>query len=166
MVGIIGNTSNLLNMISISYQQQSATSSYKPHQDSNIQPPTPPGNSSGSSNDPLGVFSMVDSDSNNSISESEYNTLSEGIREVTGNELNSSFLDFDTDGDGMLNGSELRSGLDEAGFAPPPPPPQQVVAAYESQTGEKSTNLGEDQNMLESLLKYLETRTGNLDISA
>ncbi len=76
------------------------------------------------------------------------------------------------DGDGKLNGSELRSVLDEAGFAPPklkpppPPPPQQVIAAYEEQSVEESGYQASDETMLAQLLEYLETRSGDLDITA
>ncbi|MCP4722872.1 MAG: EF-hand domain-containing protein [Desulfobacteraceae bacterium] len=164
MVGSIGSTNNLISMISTSYHQ-SQMSSTGSEGVGVPPPPPPPTNSGGQSDDPLGVFSRVDSDSDNSISESEYNTLTEGILEVTGNELTSSFVDFDTDGDGQLNGAELRSVLDEAGFAPPPPP-QQVIASYEAQNGEASTYEIGDETMLAQLLEYLETRSGDLDITA
>lgn len=163
MVGSIGSASNLISMISSSYQQ-SQTSSAGSQGVGAPPPPPPPGNSSDSSADPLGVFSTVDSDSDSSISESEYNTLTEGILEVTGNQLTSSFVDFDTDGDGQLNGSELRSVLDEAGFAPPPPP-QQVIASYETQSGEDSYQI-DDEDMMAQLLEYLATRSGDFDITA
>ena len=163
MVGSIGSTSNLMSMISLSYQN-SAMASQGP-KGAGIPPPQ--GNSSGSEEDPLGVFNIVDSDSDKAISESEFNTLTQGILEVTGTELNSSFLDFDTDGDGKLNRSELRSVLDEAGFAPPPPPPQQVIAAYEAQSGEGGATFQmDDENMLKQLLEYLKMRSGDLDITA
>lgn len=164
MVGSIGSTNNLISMISSSYQQSGITS--QGTKGIGTPPPPPPGNSSSSAKDPLGVFSIVDSDSDKAISESEFNTLTQGILEVTGTELNSSFLDFDTDGDGKLNGSELKSVLDEAGFAPPPPPPQQVVSAYEAQSGEDAAFQIEDENLLAQLLEYLKTRTGNLDVTA
>lgn len=165
MVGSIGSTSNLISMISSSYQQ-SGIASQGMKGVGGPPPPPPPGTSSGVSEDPLGVFNMVDSDSDGSISETEYNTLTEGILEVTGSELSSSFLDFDADGDGVLNGSELRAVLDEAGFAPPPPPPQQVISAYEAQSGEDTTFQMDDEDMLAQLLAYLETRAGDLDITA
>ena len=165
MVGSIGSTSNLISMISSSYQQSQTGSTASQGIGTPPPPPPPPGNSGGQSVDPLGVFSTVDSDSDSSISEDEYNTLTEGILEVTGNQLTSSFVDFDTDGDGQLNGSELKSVLDEAGFAPPPPP-QQVVAAYEAQSGEDSTYQVEDEDMMAQLLEYLETRSSDFDITA
>ncbi|MCP3940366.1 MAG: hypothetical protein GY710_02655 [Desulfobacteraceae bacterium] len=164
MVGSIGNTNNLINMISSSYRQSTMGSTDA--QGVGAPPPPPsPTNSNASFQDPLGVFSVVDSDSDDAISESEYNTLTEGILEVTGSELTSSFVDFDADGDGQLNGSELRSVLDEAGFAPPPPP-QQVIAAYEAQSGEDSGYRVGDETSLVQLLEYLETRSGDLDIRA
>ncbi|MCP3876615.1 MAG: hypothetical protein GY699_26200 [Desulfobacteraceae bacterium] len=166
MVSNISSTSNLINMISFSYQQ-SATGSQGQQGAGGIggQPPPPPPTGAGNSSvDPLGVFDTVDSDSDGSISESEYNTLNEGILKVTGSVLASSFLDFDTDGDGKLNGSELRSVLDEAGFAPPPPP-QQVISAYEAQNGEDSTYQLDDETLLAQLLEYLESRSGDLDVT-
>ncbi len=160
MVGSIGGSGNLINMISLSYQQ-SATG---PQEMQGAGAPPPPMNSNPPKEDPLGVFSIVDSDSDNTISETEYNILSEGILEVTGSELSSNFLDFDSDGDGVLNGSELRSVLDDAGFAPPPPPPQQVIAAYEAQNGEDSSYKMDDENLLIQLLEYLETRSDDFDL--
>ncbi|MBA3011879.1 MAG: EF-hand domain-containing protein [Proteobacteria bacterium] len=157
MVTSIG--SNLINMISLSYQN-SGTNSQGAKGVGAPPPPPPPGE------DPLGVFNIVDSDSDSTISESEFNTLTQGILEVTGTELNSSFIDFDTDKDGKLNGSELKSILDQAGFAPPPPPSQQVIAAYEAQSGEDAGFQMDDENMLAQLLEYLKTRTGDLDITA
>ena len=117
----------------------------------------------GNLEDPLGVFATVDSDSDSTISESEYKTLTKGILEITGNEFSSSFLDFDADGDGELNRSELKSVLDKAGFAPPPP--QQVISAYETQSGEGSTYKTGDETMMAQLLDYLESRSGDLDIT-
>ena len=162
MVGSIGNTSNFISMISSSYQQSQTGSTASQGVSA---PPPPPGNSGGHSVDPLGVFSTVDSDSDYSISEKEYNTLTEGILEVTGSQLTSNFVDFDTDGDGQLSGSELKSVLDEAGFTPPPPP-QQVVLAYEAQSGEDSTYQVEGKDMMTQLLEYLETQSSNFDITA
>jgi len=164
MVGSIGSTNNLISMISSSYQQ-SQTSSTGSQGVGAPPPPPPPGNSGGQSTDPLGVFSTVDSDSDSSISESEYNTLTEGILEVTGYQLTSSFVDFDADGDGQLNGSELKSVLDESGFAPPPPH-QQVIAAYEAQSGENSTYQIDGEDMMAQLLEYLATRSSDFDITA
>lgn len=163
MVGSIGSTSNLIYMISSSYQQSQTGST--PSQGVGAPPPPPPGNSGDPSVDPLGIFSTVDSNSDASISEDEYNTLTEGILEVTGNQFTSSFVDFDTDGDGLLNGSELKSVLDEAGFAPPPPP-QQVAAAYAAQNGQDATYPVEGEDMMAQLLAYLETRSSDFDITA
>ncbi|MFH2061274.1 MAG: EF-hand domain-containing protein [Pseudomonadota bacterium] len=165
MVGSIGSTSNLISMISLSYQQ-SGMASQGMKGAGGFPPPPPPDSSTGSSEDPLGVFATVDSNSDGAISESEFNTLTQGILEVTGTELNSSFLDFDTDGDGVLNGSELRSVMDAAGFAPPPPPPQQVISAYEAQSGEDTFLQIDDDDLLAQLLAYLETRISDLDITA
>lgn len=165
MVGIIGSTNNLINMISLSYQQgptepqESGRPVRPPH------PPPPPESSNDSeAEDSLGVFSTVDSDSDSYISIDEYYTLTKGIREVTGYALDSTFVDFDEDGDGRLNIFELRSVLDEAGFAPPPPPPEQVIAAYEAQSREEAIYQAEDDSMLAQLLEYLESRSDDFDI--
>lgn len=163
MVNSIGGTSNLISMISVNYQQNQMGS--QGLQGAGGPPPPPPGGASGSTQDPLGVFSSVDSDSDSTISEDEYNVLTEGILEVTGSEMSSTFLDFDTDEDGKLNGSELKSVLDEAGFAPPPPPAQEVMAAYEAQNGEETTYQMEDESLLMQLLAYLENRSGDFDIT-
>ncbi len=168
MVGSIGSSSNLVNMISVSYQNGASTS--RGTQQAQGAPPPPPpsdqGAATSSVQDPLGLFSAVDSDTDSAISSSEYDALLEGIKEVTGNELTSSFEDFDVDGDGSLNGAELRSVLDKAGFQPPPPPSGQVAAAYEAQSGQASKNSGDNQDMLAQLVDYLSSRTDDFDITA
>ena len=95
MVGSIESSNNLINMISKSFQQERAVFRI-PEGQGGPPPPLKPGIGD-PGKDPLGVFDTVDSDSDSSISESEFNTLSEGILEVTGSELNGSFLDFDLD---------------------------------------------------------------------
>lgn len=169
MVGSIGSASNLVNMISVSYQN-GAPSSQGTQQAQGAPPPPPPPSDQGaevsSVQDPLGLFSAVDSDTDNAISSSEYDALLEGIKEVTGNELTSSFEDFDVDGDGALNGAELKSVLDEAGFQPPPPPSSQVAAAYEAQSGQASTGSVDNQDMLAQLVDYLSSRTDDFDVTA
>ncbi len=162
MVGSIGSNSNLVNMISLNYQQSNMTSQGVGGTQPSP-PPPPPGNSDTSAKDPLGVFDTVDTDAGGGISESEYEILTEGILEVTGAALSSSFIDFDMDGDGELNGSELKSVLDEAGFAPPP---QQVIAAYESQSGGNDTPQTNDPDLLALLMEYLKTGSTGLDITA
>ena len=169
MVGSIGSSSNLLNMISASYQ--SGTSASQGTQQAQGAPPPPPppaeqGDAASSVQDPLGLFTAVDSDADNTISSSEYDSLLEGIKEVTGNELTSDFEDFDVDGDGALNGMELKSVLDEAGFQPPPPPSGQVASAYGAQSGEASTGSGNTQDMMAQLVDYLSSRTDDFDITA
>lgn len=170
MVGSIGSASNLVNMISVSYQQNGTTASQGTQQAQGAPPPPPPpSNQDGASSsvqDPLGLFAGVDSDADNAISSSEYDSLLEGIKEVTGNEVTGSFDDFDADGDGVLNGAELKSVLDEAGFEPPPPPAGQVAAAYESQSGAASQSLGNHQDMLAQLVEYLSSRADDFDVIA
>lgn len=152
MVGSIDSTSNLVNMISMGFQQNSSGSQVF----SSIE---------ADGEDPLKVFESVDSDNDGTISESEFDTLNQGISAVTGSEL-SSFLDYDTDEDGVLNASELRSVMDEAGFQPPPPPPGQVISAYENQQGESVSTAPADDTLLTQLLDYLDTQAGDLDITA
>ena len=144
MVGNISATSSITNMISMSYQRNNSSAQA---------PPPPP--SGAEMEDPLGVFDSVDSDTDGTVSESEFETLAQGILEVTGSEQSSSFGDFDTDGDGVLNTAELRSVMDEAGFEPPPPPPQEVVSAYESQQDIFSASDPLDDS-LNQLLEYLD----------
>jgi|GEM_PF-1477147 len=164
MVGNVGSTGNLINMISLNYQLGGKGS--QGFFGVGAPPPPPSGGSGKATEDPLGMFNAVDSDSDSAISESEYNILTQGILEVTGSELSSNFLDFDSDGDGQLNGVELKSVLAEAGFAPPPPPSGQVISAYESQGGQMSDDPAEDENLLTQLLEYLENRSGNFDVTA
>ncbi len=169
MVGSIGGTSNLVNMISFSSQQSSSSS--QGVQGGDFPPPPPQGGDAaeGAGQDKLGMFNAADSDASGGVSEEEYETLSEGIFEVTGTEVSGSFSDYDLDDDGVLSGSELKSVLDDAGFAPPPPPPQMVSDAYAAQSGTDTTGSSiTDEDLLSQLLEYLETRTeeDDLDITA
>ncbi len=168
MVGSIGGTSNLVNMISFSYQQSNYSQGV---QGGDVPPPPPPGGDAagGAEQDKLGMFNAVDSDSSGGVSEEEYETLTEGILEVSGTEVSGSFSEYDLDEDGVLSGSELKSVLDEAGFAPPPPPPQVVSDAYAAQGGSDTEGSQiTDEDLLSQLLEYLETRTeeDDLDITA
>lgn len=130
--------------------------------------------------DPMHVFSTVDQDGSNAISESEYTVLAEAVQQVTGSELNSSFSDYDADGAGELSAAELKLVLEEAGFKPPPPPPPspgQVAAAYgaQSQISENSPD-AETQNasgnssygpdVLAQVLDTIRNQSGSLDILA
>ncbi len=169
MVGSIGSSSNLVNMISVSYQNEVSASQETEQAQGAAPPPPPPpeqGDAASLSQDPLGLFTAVDSDTDNAISSSEYDSLLEGIKEVTGNELTSSFEDFDVDGDGALNGAELKSVLDEAGFEPPLPPSGQVASAYEAHSGEASEGSDDNQDMLAQLVDYLSSREDAFDITA
>ncbi len=155
MVSPINSTSNLVQMVSLTYGNTDPTQGQKPA------PPSGPGGPQGPGPDPLGVFDTVDKNKDGSISQSEYEVLTEGILEVTGSQVARSFTDFDQDEDGMLNGLELKSVLDESGFGPPP---SQVISAYEANSGSGKTGSDQDPNLLAQLLEYLEKRTGNLDI--
>ncbi len=167
MVGKIGPASNLINAITLSYQQKNQISENSVQDIFRIPPkPPPPEHGDMPKADPLGVFDTVDSDGDGTISESEYSVLTEGILEVTGTAYTQDFLELDTDGDGKITGPELKSVLDEAGFAPPPPPPQKVIAAYEAQqSGDDIVELN-DESLLQQLLEYLENRDDDFDIIA
>ena len=132
--------------------------------------------------DPLNVFDTVDQNGSNAISESEYSLLAEAVQEVTGTELNSSFSDFDQDGDGELSAAELKLVLEEAGFEPPPPPPpppEQVAAAYRAQTeasdtaqtdaaaqGADASGSGFGPDVLSQVMDYIQNQSGNIDLLA
>jgi Ca2+-binding EF-hand superfamily protein len=85
--------------------------------------------------DPMGMFKKTDSDGSGGISQTELKSLSDSIKEKTGNTLDASseaFAGYDSDGNGSLSGEELKTVLDNSGFgpsqgmqgmAPPPPPP-------------------------------------------
>ena len=161
MVANVGGTNNLVSMISVAYQQ-STSAGAQGVQEGAVPPPPPPAHGAGS--DKLGMFDATDTDGSGSISESEYETLTQGILEVTGTELESDFSDYDLDGDGALNGAELKSVLDEAGFVPPPPPQGQVAAAYEAQSDEQTIPDIEDADLLSQLLEYLETQGDSDDV--
>ncbi len=167
MVGKIGSISNLISVIASSYQQanQISEDSVQANFRSPPKPPSP-GQGDMPKADPLGVFDAVDSDGDGTISESEYSVLTEGILEVTGTAYTQDFLDLDTDGDGRITGSELKSVLDDAGFAPPPPPPQKVIAAYEAQQSSDNIFQSDDESLLQQLLEYLENRDSDFDIIA
>ncbi len=167
MVGNIGSTSNLINVITSSYQQSNLISQGGVPEAFSMPPQgPPPGQGDMPKPDPLGVFDTVDSDDNGTISESEYSILTEGILEITGSANIQNFLTLDTDGDGQITGSELKVALDDAGFAPPPPPPQKVITAYEAQQSENDTFQTDDESLLQQLLEYLENRDNEFDIMA
>jgi EF hand len=175
MVGSIGGTSNLIQILSANIQQKNAGT--RPSQGAGKPPPPrgsgtnrrlqqPPGGSfsqAGPVNkDPLGVFSAVDQNSDGTVSQSEYLALKEGIANVTGNEVTGSFDDYDTNGNGTLNGAELKTVLDQAGFTPPPAPPSQAIGAYETQKRESPPN----GSQLQQLVDYLQTQSIDLDVQA
>ena len=165
MVGSIGSTNNLINMVSLAYQQSGGTTAEQGGRVAPAPPPPPDHVSDGGGKDKLGMFDTADSDSSGGISEEEYATLTQGILEVSGTEVSDSFADYDLDEDGVLNGAELKSVLDESGFTPPPPPPRQVSEAYEAQSGNSAAISGDtDPELLAQLLAYLETGTGDDDL--
>jgi len=117
------------------------------------QPPPPPDKD---------AFKIGDSDSNGVVSETELETLLEGITETTGTTITTdeALSTYDADGDGGLNGEELFSLLSENGFlppqeqnseagAPPPPPPpmEEALASY-------AENSGDD--LLQQLMDYMQ----------
>jgi len=163
--GISGN-SNLYNMIAASGSQSGITGT-----DQNSQ-------------DPMNVFDTVDQDDSNTISEAEFSVLAEAVQQVTGSELNSSFSEYDEDGDGELSAAELKLMMEAAGFKPPPPPPpsaEEVTAAYDAQSLMGNTGLEQTQTdnqnqaqtaqgygpeVLAQVLDYIENQSGTLDAIA
>jgi len=81
---------------------------------------------------PENLFTALDTDSSNGVSQSELDTWSQNMSDDTGNTIDTTdaITAYDTDGDGELSSTELKSFLDAsgvpspqtAGMAPPPPP--------------------------------------------
>ncbi len=155
MVGRAGNLNDMF-----SFSDQEGETDLQGTQGAGAPPPPSSDSSEEFAPDPLGIFSAVDSDADAGISESEYDNLTQGILEVTGNEVESSFLDFDTDGDNLLSSSELVSVFDEAGFAPPPPP----KGGMEAEGGDLGEHQAGGADMMVQLLGYLQPEAGDLDI--
>jgi len=67
------------------------------------------------------VFSITDTNSDGTVSESELEALVNGIEEVTGSSLDieDTLATYDTDQDGVLVGEELKVLMDNSGFPPP-----------------------------------------------
>lgn len=95
------------------------------------------------------AFQVSDTDGNGVVSQTELETLTAGIKEVTGNSINvdDALATFDMDSDGGLSGEELLEMLDSNGFgrpemegeAPPPPPPPSsadAISAYSENSGD------------------------------
>lgn len=108
----------------------------------------------GHGEDPLGVYETVDTDDDGIVSEDEFDTLSEGILEVTGTSLTSGFSDFDLDEDSGLSGEELQAVLDEAGLTPP----------EKSEDGDPGCPPADEDNPMIELLGYYESTTEDIVI--
>lgn len=72
-----------------------------------------------------GLFSRIDSNSDNSVDETELSSFLEDISTISGQSFNIDEVlsTYDTDGDGSLNKDELQSFMKE-NVQPPPPPPK------------------------------------------
>ncbi len=70
-------------------------------------------------------FKKVDGDGDGVVSQGELETFAADINEKTGVSLDveEALAAYDADGDGGLNNEEMKSLVEESGFAPPPPPP-------------------------------------------
>lgn len=168
MVSSMSSSANLIQVITSSYSQNNMRAQGSQPQNTTAQGAQeakgpPPPSKQGSGPDPLGVFDMVDADGNGAISELEYSILTEGIAEVTGTSVAKDFLELDSDGDGLVTGSELRTVLDQAGFAPPP---EQVAQAYQQQQPSEMIFQTDDQSMIEQLLAYIQDRGDDFNITA
>jgi Ca2+-binding EF-hand superfamily protein len=83
---------------------------------------------------PGDLSAALDTDNSGGVSQSELETWAQNMSEKTGNTLDTTdaVTTYDTDGDGELSSTELKSFLDAggvpspetAGMAPPPPPPR------------------------------------------
>lgn len=164
MLNSIGSTSNLIQVITSNFATESPAGT-QPENRFTVPSGPPPHASDNPKIDPLGVFDTVDTDSDGSISEAEFNILTEGILEVTGSIYARNFLELDMDGDGQLNGAELKSVLDEAGFTPPPPPPERVIEAYETQSTPDYLPGSDNLSLLQQLLEYLENQDTDIDLT-
>jgi Ca2+-binding EF-hand superfamily protein len=73
----------------------------------------------------FGFFNQVDTDASGGISETELTTLAANISDQTGQTLDISdaISTYDSDGDGELSDTELKSFMGASGVKPPPPPP-------------------------------------------
>lgn len=91
------------------------------------------------------MFQKVDSSGDGSIDSAEFSTMAQQLSETSETEIDTetAMTSYDSDGDGGLSGDELKSFLDDNGFAPPeremggqppkggggmqgpPPPPQE-----------------------------------------
>lgn len=101
---------------------------------------------------PSGLFSRVDSDHSGGVSQSELQKLSDAIADKTGKTIDTGdegFKGYDSDGNGSLNGEELRTVLDKSGFGPqrdlqgmaPPPPPRQAAVSYADNQSDSEKNI-------------------------
>lgn len=120
---------------------------------------------------PKDLFSRTDSDRSGGVSQAELEKLSDKIQEKTGTTIDAgdeALNSYDSDGNGLLSGEELKTVLDNSGFgpsrgmqgmAPPPPSLQQATDSY------NSNNSDSGQNALSALVTklqaLLDTLSGN-----
>jgi Ca2+-binding EF-hand superfamily protein len=76
---------------------------------------------------PPDLFNALDGDNSGGIDQSELDTWAKAMSDATGHTIdtNNAISTCDTDGDGVLNSTELKSFLDSTGIKPPaggPPP--------------------------------------------
>ena len=133
----------MINGVSSSFSSMSMTGSR------NIQKPPPPPQEKD-------VFKTADADGNGVVSQTELETLLEGINEVTGESISveDAIQSYDADQDGALSGEELLGLMTDSGFPHPGPPAgegkqgsifpsiqtsaEQAVASYAQNSGQDS----------------------------
>ncbi len=133
----------MINGVSSSFSSMSMTGSR------NIQKPPPPP-------EEKDVFKTADADGNGVVSQTELETLLEGINEVTGESISveDAVNSYDADQDGALSGEELLGLMTDSGFPHPGPPEaegeqgsafssiqtstEQAVASYAQNSGQDS----------------------------
>ncbi len=105
-----------------------------------------------------GFFNEVDADGSGGISEEELTALASNISEQTGQTLDTSeaLTNYDSNEDGELNDTELKSFMDASGIKPPPPPQSAGISGTGS----------EEESTAESILSSYDTDSdGALSIS-
>lgn len=71
---------------------------------------------------PGGPFAKIDSDGSGGISETELAVFADDISAATGDTIDTTdaLSTYDSDGDGTLNGEEMKSFMTDTGLRPPP----------------------------------------------
>lgn len=91
---------------------------------------------------PAEMFNQIDSDESGGISQSELETFTQAISDMTGNSIDSSdaVSTYDADGDGELSANELKSFMDASGIAPPPPGGAGMMGQMDSSEDSSTTS--------------------------